>query len=361
MSTAYQAGVRSVAIQLGMKIAASRIDKEIASGNLQYADVMPDVPRGQMPKIMDPVMKRKMRSEMAAPAPRAPEEVSRTRALNEAVHRNQVTTSPKHVAMEQAEGHAAPPAIHNKHIQGMGPGFHPMLGVHAPDTSGQFLRSATNGTLGKLRAGVGTWKPELLPQRQPVDATLNRAVLEHELGEASEFASTQSSAGATAGAAGRPNAKGVNPFSSHLGSEPILRENLVSHGDPEAQHLMAKVRQLHPDDAYVQRLVRQMGGTPDAPIPLDSRRARALEDRLSQSATQLAPQTRQTALMRDMALDGKVRYVPEEVRETLKGMPKHIEGLGDAVQGKRFGDTLRGLGDLRGAGKRLQQFVTRGH
>lgn len=92
-----------------------------------------------------------------------------------------------------------------------------------------------------------------------IDPTATYATLQHELGEAAE--------------GGRAK---VTPFASHLGVEPILREQLATQGDAVASKLFHKVRQQDPADAHVQKLIRQVGGTPGAPVPLDGKQHRAL-------------------------------------------------------------------------------------
>lgn len=297
-------GYRDAYATLGLsKLAASRIDKEIAAGRLRYSDVMPDVPEGGVGSIFEPFLKRRMRAEMSAPSEVAPEALARRRALNQKLY-------------EARFAHPDVPGVKMQKTLAPGLGAGMLLdSVYAPDTSARFVRTLDR-PFGVSRALGSTLHPaipeHLLTGAVAEDPTLNRAILEHELGEAS----TMNRAVARKGMAA--------PFASHLGSEPIIRENLALAGDPEALATMAKLRQRHPDDAYVQKLVRQAGGTPDAPIPLHGKQHRAIEAALARAPERLAPQSRQKAVNMSMMTNLPISYLPEEVAASVQGVPEKM-------------------------------------
>lgn len=300
-------GYRDAYATLGLsKLAASRIDKEIAAGRLRYSDVMPDVPEGGVGSIFEPFLKRRMRAEMSAPSEVAPEALARRRALNQKLY-------------EARFAHPDVPGVKMQKTLAPGLGAGMLLdSVYAPDTSARFVRTLDR-PFGVSRALGSTLHPaipeHLLTGAVAEDPTLNRAILEHELGEAS----TMNRAVARKGMAA--------PFASHLGSEPIIRENLALAGDPEALATMAKLRQRHPDDAYVQKLVRQAGGTPDAPIPLHGKQHRAIEAALAKHPEQLTKQTRSKAVNLSALGQLPVSYVPEAVSEEMRRIPPKVEGF----------------------------------
>ena len=165
----------------------------------------------------------------------------------------------------------------------------PSITVHAPDTSGQFLRTVDR-PFGATRAVASTFdqltpeiRNKLLVPPADVDRTLNHVVMQHELGEADLL-----------------GAKNVTPFASHFGMQPITREQIALMGDPEAQEVMQRIRGLHPDDALVQRKLRQAGATPNSPLPVEGRASRSVERNLAANPMQLASGTRAQAFKREV-------------------------------------------------------------
>lgn len=285
------------------KTAASRLDKEVARGTVGYHQVDPSIPtslgRSGFGKGLS-------RISANAPAEAAPAAVDRRRALNSALFRNQ---------------HATGTALKNEMLPGLGPATLAIPGqipvVYAPDTAGQFMRSASGGSFGKFRAGAGTVKPELLPVRKPVDATLNHAVMQHELGERSLATG---------------NAFHLN--ASHFGVEPIVRENLALVGDPEAQRAMGKLRQGHSDDKLVQRLSRQVGAHPNSPIPLGGKQHKALTGALERNAGKLHKGTKQMTIQRavqaamvDPAHVEQFKTLPQALRGEVANFAGHTKKL----------------------------------
>lgn len=310
MSDTYRAGIAATLGLLGItKEAASRIDKALAAGQLAFKDVMPELraPRvgsyGHQKTVQE--WKRLWRDSAHAPAPRSAEELARTRALNaakveQAAH-NTGVRGVKVVREDQGDGwmraqgpHVPIAQSRRGNIQAVVPtdsAAYVRESVHEATTPAQRVprrppvtpasKSGTKPT--KRPAIVSTANTRSTPLNAPEDPTLMHAFTQHEIGEARTLKKAPGTRYA--------------PHASHIGVEPILRENLALVGDPAAQQLSSSLRRLHPDDAYVQRLVRQVGGTPDSPIPLEGRRANALHERLRATESTLSPQSRELALM----------------------------------------------------------------
>ena len=313
------------------KIAASRLDREIAAGNVKYKQLDPRIPDVNIPeflrpyveKYVEPYVKRHVRERMVAPAERSPEYLERLRKLNELVTRAQLKTTGRNLGVPKA-------VILNKMAPGVGPATAKMPGtpgvtVMSDENAGRFLRQVSGNTIDKIKAVMGTINAEHLVPPAPVDPTLNRMAFQHELGEAAEFGRNQ-----------------VFPHASHLGVEPIIRENLSSLGDPEAQTLMQQLRQGNPDDLLVSKLLRSVGATPDAPIPLEGAQHRALNRILTDSAEQLSPSARGRALQFMQQMGKEVPYVPEHVRKSLsEDFPAALKRIVESYDKGNLMNTLR--------------------
>lgn len=316
-------GYRDAFAAFGLsKLAASRLDKEIAAGRLRYSDVMPGIPDSYQGSEAEPGLKRWLRDQMSAPAEVAPEALARRRALNQKLY-----------AARFAHPDVPGVTMQKKLMPGLGAGM-VVNQVFAPEESARFARTLEK-PYGPYRALGSTLHPalpkHLLTESAPQDATMNRAILEHELGEANTMHRATTRKGMAA------------PFASHLGSEPIIRENLAALGDPAAQAAIAQMRQRHPDDAYVQRLIRQAGGTPDAPIPLHGRQHRAIEAALAKHPEQLAQQTRSKALRMSALARLPISYMPPAVSEEVRHIPTKIEGFMRNPSLRRGLDVMRSL------------------
>ena len=337
---------RKAPVKLGsVKVALPRYEREIQAGNITRGDVVPGSPdvRGG---LLGPSQRAKTRATLVAPASVQPGEVAHTRALKEKLYAAQTGSGAKALGVSAN--------IKREPLAGMVAGTAPgLLGpptVHAPEISGQLVRGLTGGFVdrAKTMGGALTQQDSLFVPKAPVDATLNHAVLQHELGEASEMAKST-----------------VRPFASHLGPEPILRENIGVLGDPEAQAAMGRLRQVHPDDALVQRMVRRAGGTPNAPIPLGGAQHRAVDRMLDRSASLLSPETRQKAMTQELGqqlghratgsgtgfVPKHVGYIPKDLAQKIgpsldagEQVVSHFKNkayLSAAAKGK---DVLKGLG-----------------
>lgn len=296
------------------KEAASRLDKEVLEGNVTYSDVDPSLPKSMGRSAIG---KAYTRDAALRPTVATPDQLSRKRTLDSALFRN------AHRA-ENADW------LHNAHVPGIGPATGGGQ-VHAPSTSGQFLRTFQRPFFGKTRAALSTastaYQPleRVLTKRHGQDSTLNRAILEHELGEKNVM-----------------SGKIRHDHASHAGVEPILRENLILKGDHEAAGTMQAVRRSGHDDALVQRLVKQVGGTPESPLPVGGRHQRALERRLEANAGNLAKDTRRRLLGNEIAM----RLTGSEDLPITRTLPNQVR---DSVQNllTSKGDTKRVLSSLR--------------
>lgn len=314
-----------------MKISATRYEKAIREGALSRGDVTPGVP--ELPGPLGVISRKMTRDQLASPAPVASEALEKTRALKDKLHKAQVMGA-EHIVPGTTGTTEAFPGV----FAGMVPKTFGGGHIGVPEESGQFLRGLSGGLRSKVRA-LQVVQPnntvpveKLLPARAPVDSTLNHAVTQHELGESSAFQS-----------------KVVRPNGSHLGVEPILREQIALRGDPEATGHMNKMRLQSNDDAHVQKLIRRAGGTPDAPLAVGGKQQRAVERMLDKSPAQLDAPARFKALMlRDAGMEAP--YVP-------KGVPG-LQELAAAGKAVKAAPGIRGkLQALGEAGKSFKSFV----
>lgn len=294
-----------------LKIAASRLDKEVAAGNVSYSDVDPRIPRAMGDSGF---AKRISRAEGLSPASRTPEQVARTRALNQAIFRNQHRehTLPQVPQTPRAAPHT-PSSLKlvNDFAPKAGPatqGTAAQQLVSAPDTSGRFMRTVTQGRMGPLRALSSTVTPDTRIQNKvltppaAVDHTLNNAVLQHEFGEADLM-----------------GAKDRTMFASHFGIQPIMREQQALIGDPEAQEYMQRARQLNPDDRLIQRKLREAGSTPDRPLPVEGRAVRSVERNIAKNPMALSPTVRAQTLQHEF-----MQQLMPYLSPTPSGAPEHV-------------------------------------
>jgi hypothetical protein len=321
LSIAKTAGINAALSQLGIervegltpyvKLAASRLDKEIRKGKLKYRDLDPGIPEGELPGFLIPAAKQRQRKALMAPSAADAETLARRRALNDALFNAQIKATAKDLGLPKV-------VINENLIPGSAPATTrgDVTQVHVGPTASRFLRPVVENP---VRASFGI-APNLAPEAA-VDSTLNKAILHHELGEARTV--------------GQPV---LTPHATHLGIDPILLENIHSQGDPEAQDFFKKLRQMHPDDALVSKLVKQVGGTPDSPIPLDSRRAKALRNALLANTNQLSKGTRARLVMEGIATPSKLPQVPETIRNIPETVVAALTNIGNRAES----DDLRG-------------------
>lgn len=228
------------------KLAISRLDKEVAQGNVTYSNAVPGA-------------KTKAQAQQAFFQPEHvhPDQLARTRELNGKLYH--ATADHHHV---------------NKNFMpGAGPNASSM-GANVPKESGRFLRTAEK-PFGMYRAIAGTYKgmesrlDKALTKEAPVDKTLNKAILHHELGELHDINGKHS----------------IVPHSSHMGTTPTISENLQMTGDPDAQKIMGRLRSGDPGDVAMQKAMRRAGATPGAPIPLHGRQHAAVDRMLGKEFT----------------------------------------------------------------------------
>lgn len=286
-----------------LKVAKTRYEREIERGVLSRADIAPELGKHELPSILGTAQRKRTREMLAAPASVGEGALAHKRRMAGKLYGAQASSSPN---VHKVLGFMMGPASGGEHI------------VAGPQ-SGAFLRKVTSGPLGKYRAvggtlsgpimsGVGTLEVPVSPKvksvleriskaslgkASPQDSTLTHAILRHELGE-------------------RASTKGkLYPVSSHFGPKPILEEQMALRGDPEAIATMGKARAMHQDDALVQRLVRQAGGTPDAPLPIGGKHERAVERMITRRVGELHPTSRSRAFQLSGAHE--VGYMPKGV------------------------------------------------
>lgn len=322
-----------------IKLAKTRYEREIAAGTIGRNQLSPGVVGTELPGPLGAAQRRVTRETLAAPAERSPAFLAQKRHMAEKLY--DVQSAAPAVATHPGVG-----SITKKFLPGVGPGTMAMgpgmpAAVASPSQAGQFLERASEGTPGILRASLSSLANDqpaiqqtLLGRAGPQSPTLSHAVFRHELGEAAEATK-----------------KNVLPFASHMGTTPILEENLAMIGDPQASATMKKVRQIHPDDAMVQRMIRRVGGTADAPIPIGGRQQRALDRMLAGSVTKLDPQTRMKALMMTGAGYGP-GYAPKDVPGMRSLIDSGMEFESALKKTKGPLEALRS-GDVRGTGRKL--------
>lgn len=277
------------------KAAASRLDKEVAKGNVRYQDVTPM-------KWYDPRDPKAVhRAEAMSAAPVSDQALERTRRLNDAKFRNahavagrvdfgaeaaarRTDTGPHSPGRMAMQDRAEQRSLRNKFLPGAGPAMHKGE-VFVPEESGQFLRAATNPM--QAHNAVQATDPifgdkSKLPKRIGADSTLNQAILEHERGERSAWKNPRKIKGPDGA-----EAHVYHPHATHFGVEPTMRENIALQGDPEAQKIFGKVRRMGGDDAVVQDMMRNHGAHPNAPLPIGGRAQRRLEDALAKKKSLL--------------------------------------------------------------------------
>lgn len=319
------------------KIALPRYEQEIQAGNIQRSALGPNLPNVQG-GLLGPAARKMTRDQLHAPAPVDPGALARKRQLNDHLYHAQAAAP--HAATGIQVGGVSKEMLPGAFAATL-PGITGKPQVYSPPQSGQFMRGMGGGFTDRMKATGAAMAPQhagaLLPPSSSVDPTINKAVLHHELGEASEM--------------GKP---AWRPFASHLGPEPIIRENMAMQGDPEAMGHMAKLRQMHPDDALAQKAIRHAGGTPDSPIPIGGRQHRAVEGYIDRNVQKINPTIRGQRLMGAVASGKELAYASPEVhgaaRQVMEGIPATLKQ--PSLMGK-----LRSAKELVAPGRVLNRFL----
>lgn len=333
------------------KYASTRYEREIQLGNILRSEVAPVAPVDSVAPFLAPAARKATREHLIAPADRSQGEIDLRRQLN--LKRNAAFRTPQGHGLA---GVSVASEVHPAVIAGANPKLLGGTSVSVPATGMSSLTEfmANKTPMDDLKSslyavqsarrgeGPGVALYEQAQRKFPANAsdpTQTYATLRHELGEAEEFSHLNAG-------------KGVRPFASHLGSTPILREQEAMLGDPTAFSQMAKLRQLNEGDAHVQKLIRQVGGTPDAPLPVGGRQHRALDRLIDAKPQNLDPQGRGLA----------VRLGQEHVPYLPKDLPRasQLVDEGNALAGKGLLATLRGAKDLAGKALRLGKFINTG-
>ena len=302
----YKHGRAAALRTLGLtKQAASRVDKALMSGEIAFKDLMPKVtsPRG-LNEVVD--WKRLYRGLSSGPAVRTRDELKRNRALSGKKYEQMLHNSGDPGVVVSRKPHPLTYAGF-----GFEQGALPVSTVHAPRDTGALLRGAARAHAPTSKKKKPKKTPAIpkgnprVPRTKATDPTLSHMVAQHEFGEARTLR-------------GAPGTRRL-PHASHMGVEPILRENLALMGDPAAQKVVSVVREAQPDDSEVAKMYKQVGGTPDAPIPLNSRKARALEKLLDKARPDMSKETRQMSAASHLHAPGgdKQKLVPPVIGEIL--------------------------------------------
>lgn len=322
------------------KIASTRMEKEVRKGTIRRSAVVPgvlDSPDG----VTGAVGRKAARNKLIEQTRSTPEALARHRRMNELLYKNQMAHPEQAMNIRGLTADTrAIPMMGPATVGGFGG---PSMSV--PETSGTFIRSMGEGSIGQVRAIAGTVPNTsfLAPKAQPSDVTSRLAVLRHEGGEAYHIGSGQDLA----------------PHSSHIGMRPQLEERMATRLDPEAGKAFSNVRKIHSDDALAGRLIRQAGGTPDSPLPIGGRAERSLGKMLARRVRDISPDARAKAMM--MASSGaKIPYVPQGVAENFRTLPSQLQQLGREAKTLSVRNAVRtGKGILSGIG-RMSKFVYRG-
>jgi hypothetical protein len=319
------------------KIALNRMEREIAAGNIQRSDVVPGAFNSKS-GFGAVAGKGFARRTLATPAPVAPEQLARNRAISAGSFK--AGLSQPGVTAEALPGMVA--ANVNGHS-------------YVPPNVSQYMDSMVNKPLGGLRAVASSLAPKqlagpLLPNPTAAASTINNGILQHEHAERQLF-----------------KRKGtVTPVASHFGARPIMAEQMAARGDPEALSFFSKMRKMHPDDALVMKKIREAGGLPGRPLPLGGRAERAVDRGIGRNVKNLTTATRQNATKMEM-LGKPVSYMPKDLSAHLgtirPGVEKMMELGGKTNRGNLMSQLPKFVEPLKQFGRtmlRTGKFVRSG-
>lgn len=279
------------------KIALNRMEREIAAGNIQRSDVVPGAfnSKSGFGAIAG---KKYARNQLAAPAPVAPEQLARNRAISAGAFK-------AGLRRPDVSAEALPAVI------AANAGGHSFV----PPNVSQYMDAMVNKPFGTVRAAATSLAPQhlagpLLPNPTAAAPTINNGILQHELAEGRL-------------ATGRAP---VTPVASHFGSGPIMAEQMAARGDPEALKFFSKMRRMHPDDNFVMKKIREAGGLPGRPLPLAGKAERAIDRGIGRNVKKLTALTRQNATKLEM-MGNPVSYMPKDLSAQLGGVREGINKL----------------------------------
>lgn len=312
------------------KFAATRYDREVAAGNIDYFDVADRVGVDVNDYDLDE-LKRTIRPGLRAPSEPTESSLGLKRRLSSAAlaptsERQlaaRISTYQRNAAGQlpsQPASYLYDPTSYRAAFDG---------NLHVGGNAPSLLRSYSQGGLGAWRAAFAadtqdiarrahgqlnsvnpqlanafaqTWNRAAPPvANQASDATLRRAIQLHEVGEQADLL------GAPAQDAkalrSRPQISQPAPHSSHAGVTPLVNERIALQGDPYAFADMQAARSVNAGDALAAKRYTQMGGTYDRPIPQQGRQHRALERSVARDFDLLPRAERLPVLVRS-AVDG---------------------------------------------------------
>jgi len=300
MLTHYGLGQNAALRAMGLdKIAASRLDKEVLKGIVNYSDVVPHALGADSKNILRQAV------HMGTQQPE--EAVARYRGIQKGIYNNEHALAEKARALPKFT--RTPVQQDAANIFKGGPDQIPMgskTEVYAPETAGQQARRSSDEFLATPEGGYADRLP--LPPRAPVDDTLNTGVLAHEKAERAGM-----------------RLKTQYPHATHVGVGPILEEDQVLRGDFEARQARRGTR-MDPDNALVAKLKKQIGFHPDWPLPIGGRHQRALEGRLEANAHKI-----ETPRL-NANIEAHLRRLRDPQLPNIATIPKKAKGLIDELQ-----------------------------
>lgn len=222
--------------EIGQKIAmATRLEKEIAKGNVRREKILPDMPSNLETPWPESKAVRMTRDKLLEPASIPTETLNKTRKLNDKLFNTQI----KH-----PESFGLPGEVNVTRNAG---------GTRAFSYGGQSEINVGKDVAKQLRDVAANSNSSYAGTTNPVDPTLEHAALRHELGEAYH------------GQTG----KNLYPMeSNHLGVRPHLEEQMALRSDPDAANIFQKWRETRPADTRLRQLIRRAGGTRESPLPV---------------------------------------------------------------------------------------------
>lgn len=316
----YNLGQLRARLALGFtKEALTRLDRELQKGTITPADVVPGTsPRAAQPGATGAPARRGMRNKLVAPSSAPPEQLERLREMRARLAQAQMKRpdvalglpSGKNLRVVQDAAKMRTPAA--------------TMGGSA-DTVGPSLWLRNTRQRGEMFMPQNEEFELQKVQRSPkLRAASKLPTVQHELGEFEQYLG-----------------KDLLPFSTHVGTNPNMREKFHTTGDPVIHKEFATARANSPDDVIFEKLYRQMGGTPDSPLPLHGRQHAALNKQMAQRASEFSPEAKLTGLHHAsgklVADKGKynVPYVtPEALQDYESAAPKiksYLQGQANAL------------------------------
>ena len=259
----YIKGSQNALQRLGFtKLAISRLDKELRAGTILPADVVPGAsPAAALygtggaddPRHPGARERRSMRKQLSEGSSRSGEDLRRLREMRARLTEAQIKRPDVALGLrptKQLRVVTDPTKLRGHYGELDGPS---ML----------MRNTRQRGELYMPEPNADLFESTPAKRSERLQRATRLADLQHEFGEFEQMLG-----------------KELTPYATHLGTRPMVREKLVATGDRGVQQEYKQVRSIDPEDAFVEKLYRQVGGTPDSPIPLEGKQHRALNKAL---------------------------------------------------------------------------------